>query len=93
MENVIWAKDMEGILGTSRLGIYRRIQRGTLPKPLKICGRVCWRRKDWENWLELEARRQGVEVSDAKPHPPRRRRGRPTKKEQAARAAERRERG
>jgi predicted DNA-binding transcriptional regulator AlpA len=85
MDSIIWADEMENILQTNRTGIYRRIQRGTLPRPLKISGRVCWRREDFERWLEQEAVRQGVAVHAIDPELPRRRRGRPTKAEQAAR--------
>lgn len=88
MGNIIWAEDMEKLLSTNRRGIYKRVNRGTLPRPMKICGRSCWRRQDWEKWLEQEAQRQGAAISDAEPHPPRRR-GRPTKEEVAARAVER----
>jgi predicted DNA-binding transcriptional regulator AlpA len=87
MGNLIWGSDMEKILGTDRRGIYRRIHNGTLLKPLKICGRICWRREDWDRWLEQEAVRQGVAVEATEVEPPRRRRGRPTKAGQAARRA------
>ena len=87
MGNLMWGSDMEKILGTDRRGIYRRIHNGTLLKPLKICGRICWRREDWDKWLEQEAVRQGVAVETTEAEPSRRRRGRPTKAEQAARRA------
>lgn len=93
MKSVIWAAEMEDELKTNRRGLYHRIQRGTLPKPMKISGRVCWRREDWENWLEQEAVRQGAAVQVAEPEPPRRRRGRPTRAEQAARRAAEERRG
>lgn len=91
MGNLIWGPEMEEILGTDRRGIYRRIHNGTLLKPLKICGRICWRQEDWTSWLEQEALRQGVAIDTTATDPPRRRRGRPKKTEQAARrSAERR---
>jgi len=40
--NIIWAEEMEDVLQTSRRGLYNRIRRGMLPKPLKISGRMCW---------------------------------------------------
>ena len=61
-DSIIWAEEMENFLGTRRQGLYNRIQRGTLPRPLKISGRMCWRREDWERWLANEAQRQGAVV-------------------------------
>jgi predicted DNA-binding transcriptional regulator AlpA len=85
-DGIIWAEEMENFLKTCRQGLYNRIQRGTLPKPLKISGRLCWRREDWDKWLENEAIRQGAAVRvAAEPEPPRRRRGRPRKNESVGR--------
>jgi len=82
---LILATEMERILGTDRKGIYRRVHNRTLPKPLRICGRLCWRRSDWANWLDQEAQRQGAAVAPALAEPKPRRRGRPTKAEAARR--------
>jgi len=71
-------------LGSTKEGVYARMRRGQLPKPLRIGDTPYWRQEDWKEWLELQAVQQGVAVggdSDSEPalQPAVRRRGRPRK--------------
>lgn len=86
-DELISATEMEQILGVDRFGIYRRVRRGTIPKPLKIGQSMFWRRCDWAAWLDAQAQGQGVAVVNGadleqESMPARRKRGRPRKNEQ-----------
>jgi len=75
------------LLGVSTRALRMRILRGSgAPLPLRLGGRLAWRREDVVAWLDQEARGQGVAYSagsqeTAPGEPPRRRPGRPRKKE------------
>jgi len=75
-------EDMAVELGTTKVGVYSRIARRSLPAPFKIGGQSYWRRADWQAWLEKQAIEQGAYVTPANKEPQTptpRRRGRPRK--------------
>lgn len=63
MKELMRLKDMQHELGgISARAVYMKVHKKRIPRPLKIGGISYWRRRDWEAWLEREARAQGVAV-------------------------------
>ena len=48
---LITARQLAGELGCSMRTVHRRIAAGDLPRPFKIGGIICWRRRVLDVWL------------------------------------------
>lgn len=94
--NLITVEGMAQELGSTREGVYARMRRGQLPAPMKIGDTPFWRIEDWKEWLQQQAKRQGVavapepeQIAAPKIIPPPKRRGRPRKETVSTRQANR----
>jgi prophage regulatory protein len=53
-------RDLSARIGLARSAIYKAIQEGRFPKPVRIGARaVAWRHQDIEAWLQSRAAQRG----------------------------------
>jgi predicted DNA-binding transcriptional regulator AlpA len=79
MEKLLTVEEMAGILRSTKNGVYARVARGHLPRPIKIGGKSYWRKESWEKWLEKQEVEQGIGVEKEDRAVKLRRPGRPRK--------------
>lgn len=82
------AVEMAKALRRTKKGLYAVVRAGNLsacPPPMRLGGRLCWRKIDFRAWLERQANRHGAAIMDQQDHSSPeelsavRRRGRPRK--------------
>lgn len=87
MERLLTTKDLANLTGLSVQTIYNRHSNGgLLPDCLNLGGRLRFRQRDVDTWLDaLYEKRQPQPIATGCPDSTTRRPGRPTKAEQVAR--------
>ena len=80
--------EMARALRRTKKGLYAVVRAKNLtacPPPMRLGGRLCWRKIDFKAWLERQANRHGAAIMDKQDHSSSeemsavRRRGRPRK--------------
>lgn len=56
MADVLYTEDVAERLGNSVEGVRALVRRGSVPAPFKVGRRNAWRRADFDQWLERQAR-------------------------------------
>lgn len=65
LQNIIKRKDVEKVTTLSRSSIYRKMQEGTFPRPIRLGGSsIGWRADDIQQWIDERAQEAGLPTSN-----------------------------